>query len=60
MMSKKDYIEFAKLFREYYKNDEDIQHDILFSIIHDVENIFSKDNPNFDRQRFEDFIKKED
>ena len=58
-MSKKDYIEFAKMFKDLLKN-ENLSKDTILKTVNETIDIFAYDNPNFDRSRFMSAVTKED
>ena len=57
-MSKKDYIEFAKMFRDCL-NDDAKDKGTTIAIMTMVMDILHDDNPNFDYQQFLSFVNKE-
>ena len=61
MMTKKDYIAFAKMFKTMLKDVDDMSMDketVAVAIDRTCE-IFENDNSNFDKQRFIEFVNKE-
>jgi hypothetical protein len=61
-MTKKDYIVFADMLKKYLSKQSAKTSTgemiLLGNITRDIEMIFSKDNINFDKNKFYDYIKK--
>ena len=60
-MTKKDYVKFAKMFRELLDSNENYPNRVeLDTLVHDTiaktARIFAEDNPRFNTVRFSDFI----
>jgi hypothetical protein len=49
MMSRKDYVEVAKIFDLYR---EDMDQDLFRNLVDEFSDFFAEDNPNFDSDRF--------
>ena len=61
MMTRKHYIKFADAIRENVLNNDDKYKKIdLNGLIHALSSIFIHDNNNFDKQRFMNYINRED
>lgn len=58
-MTKKDYIKFAEILKRHTGSEGVGEYDeAVNAITSDLINLFEKDNPRFDRQRFIDYINK--
>lgn len=61
-MTKKDYIVFADMLKKYLSKQSvktsTSEMVLLGNIIRDIEIIFSKDNVNFDKNKFYQYIQK--
>jgi hypothetical protein len=55
MMTRKDYVETAQILSEHYPN----QPEIVQVIADRFAEYFAKDNPRFDKNRFDNAIRKE-
>ena len=52
-MTRKDYVKFAEMFRGMFTNCiNDIERITIIEACEQTSDIFSADNPNFDRERF--------
>lgn len=52
-MSRKDYVAIAaaiKKFTDIY--DDEVSKEVVTGVSHNIANVFSDDNPRFDRSRF--------
>jgi hypothetical protein len=58
-MTKKDYIAIAKAFKEMKKNP-DLDNTTIDEVVDVIACVFTDDNPNFDYQKFTDYINKEE
>lgn len=58
-MSKKDYIQFAKMFSQLLKETELLQtKDTIYEVVERTCKIFKEDNYSFDKDKFIEYIKK--
>tara|TARA_Y100001973_G_C5138010_1_gene301378 strand:- start:33 stop:218 length:186 start_codon:yes stop_codon:yes gene_type:complete len=61
-MTKKDYVVFADMLKKYISKQSSKtptgEMVLLGNITQDIETIFSKDNINFDKNKFYEYIKK--
>lgn len=55
MMTRKDYVETAQILSEHYPN----QPKLVSEIAERFAEYFAKDNPRFDKTRFDNAIRKE-
>jgi hypothetical protein len=55
MMTRKDYVKIAEILNSYHL---DIEPQVFKDLLSDFQIFFKKDNPNFDRTRFENAVMK--
>jgi hypothetical protein len=55
MMTRKDYVQVAKILNAYHL---EVEPQIFEDLLSDFQVMFKKDNPNFDNTRFRDAVLK--
>ena len=55
MMTRKDYVAVAEILNSYHL---DIDAQVFKDLLSDFQTYFKRDNPNFDRTRFENAVMK--
>ncbi len=53
MMTRKDYVATANILKDFFDpNARDNQNAVIIELVNDFSEMFLKDNPRFDRNRF--------